>query len=555
MKKKLMATLMTAVLAASVLAGCAGGAAPAAAPAASGDAAAPAAEEQSAAQKMEAEAADTNELADASEIKYGGTLRYASHIQPFGGYTPTNTNNASLTYMTIAYESLTSYNEDGTLRGVLAESWETDASEPSITWHLRQGVQFADGEPFNAEAVKINIEEYQSRERTETANVESMEIIDDYTLKMKLKSWNSSTLEGIGFFCYYMAPDKIDPEALATTSCGTGPFQIAEFDPGVSCKFVKNENYWQEGKPYLDAVEIYCVNEPTTRSSAFQAGEYDIIGMNNLAVAEEIAALGSTSIGKIVMCKNLSGQGAVMTGLIPNSVEEGPFQDPKVRLAMAEGLDVPALIEAFGYGMIQETNQWAVPGAVTYDPDLNAVHYDPEHAKQLLAEAGYPDGFSTRLTTDAGNKDMFTAAANMLEEIGIHCEIDLVDESAQSALYSQGNWSGIMGHFAAISPDLGLYMGRHLDKAGAFYAKGIQHPDDAMELLEAIRTAPTDEEKIKLEYEMQALMYDHENGIALFGRPLFVQNEPGFKYDYVKNEGWKTYHQNTWDIANAWLDK
>ena len=88
-------------------------------------------------------------------------------------------------------------------------------------------------------------------------------------------------------------------------------------------------------------------------------------------------------------------------------------------------------------------------------------------------------------------------AVHSQAEFGIRCEVDLVDESAQVALYSNGNWSGIMGHFAAISPDLGLYMGRHLDYEGAFYAHGIQHPDDHMELLEAIRTAPTQEEKLE----------------------------------------------------------
>ena len=553
MKKKVLAIVLTAAMSAAVLAGCGSSTSDSASTSEA------ASTEEAVEEEKEEATSATENLAQAEdstdEAKYGGTLRYASHIQPFGGYTPTNTNNASLVFMTVAYESLTSYNADGTLKGVLAESWESDSEALTITWHLREGVKFSDGCDFNAEAVKANIEEYQKCNRTEVANVKSMDIIDDYTIVMNLESWNSSTLEGIGFFVYYMDPEQIDQDGLAQKSAGTGPFVISEFNPGVSCKFVKNENYWQEGKPYLDSVELYCVDEPTTRASAFEAGEYDIILMNNLTVAQDIANVGSTDYGNIQIQDCVSGQGLVMTGLIPNSVEEGPFQDPKVRLAMAEALDVDALIDAFGYGMLQSTDQWAAPGAVTYDNDLNAVHYDPDHAKELLAEAGYPDGFDTTLTTDAGNKDIFTAAANMLEEVGIHCEINLVDESAQSALYSNGNWTGIMGHFAAISPDLGLYMGRHLDVNGAFYAKGIQHPDDAMELLEAIRTAPTDEDKVALEYQMQALMYDHEDGIALFGRPLFVQNEPIFKYDYVKNDGRGVYHKSTWDLANAWLDK
>ena len=272
--------------------------------------------------------------------------------------------------------------------------------------------------------------------------------------------------------------------------------------------------------------------------------------MNNLTVANDLL-----STDKYVLERNKSGQGLIMTGLIPNSAKEGPFQDARVRRAMCYAIDTEALSEAFGYGMLQTLNQWAAPGSPTYDESLNGITYDPEKAKALLADAGYPDGFSTTLTTDAGNKDYFTAAANMLDEVGIHCEVNLVDESAQVNLYSTGTWDGIMGHFASIAPDLGLYMGRHLDVDGAFYAKGIEHPQDHMDLLEAIRVAPTNEEKIEKEYEMQELIYDGETGSALFGQPLFVQFEPIIKYDYVKDDNRSVDHVGSWSIENCWLDK
>ena len=455
-------------------------------------------------------------------------------------------------YLTTAYESLTYYDESGKIIPKLATSWKSDSKEPSITWTLRQGVKFADGEPFNAAAVKTNIEEYQKCKRNETANIDSCEVIDDYTIKMKLKSWNSSTAEGIGFFVYYMSPKAMkDVDKLRTSSCGTGPFQVSEFNPGVSVKYKKNPNYWQKGKPYLDGVEIYIVDEPTTRASAFEAGEYDIILMNNLTVANDLI-----NSKKYTLERNKSGQGLVMTGLIPASADtSSPFANDKVRRAMAYALDTKSLNEAFGYGLLQDLNQWAAPGAVTYDTSLKGCDYNPEKAKQLLTEAGYANGFDTTLTTDAGNKDMFTAAANMLSEVGIRCNVNLVDESAQVNLYSTGTWKGIMGHYAAISPDLGLYMGRHLDKNGAFYAKGILHPDDAMKLLEEVRTAPTDEEKVKKEFELQELIYNGETGDAIFGKPVFIQFEPILKYDYVKDDSRSVCHVATWNIENCWLNK
>lgn len=533
MKKKVIGLLLCAVMTASLAVGCGNDSSTKTTAAGGKDA-------------TTAEGASNG----SSEPKKGGTLRYATNnTVSTPGYTPECTNNASLTYLTVAYESLTYYDEKGNITPKLATKWETDPEEPSITWTLREGVKFADGTDFNAEAVKRNIEEYQKCERNETANVASCEIMDEHTIKMKLKSWNSSSLEAIGFFVYYMSPKALeDVDALRKSSCGTGAFQVSEFQSGVSVKYAKNENYWQEGKPYLDAVEIYVVDEPSTRASAFQAGEFDIVHMNNLTIAQQLSGA-----GKYVEENNESGVGLVGTGLIPNSSNpDSPFSNEKVRQAMCYAIDAESLTKTFGYGLLNTTNQWAASGAITYSDEVKGYPYDPEKAKALLKEAGYPDGFSTTLTTDAGNKDMFTAAANMLSEVGIKCEVNLVDETAQVNLYSTGTWEGIMGHFHAISPDLGLYMGRHLDKDGAFYAAGIQHPDDAMKLLEEIRTAKTDEEKVQKEHEMQILIYDQ---LALFGKPLFVQNEPIFKYDYVKDDERSLVHMSTWSPENAWLDK
>jgi len=557
MKNHLLSAVLAGCMAMSLLVGC-GEAATNSSDAATSTAAATTTAATQAAAVAASTVADAATAAssttdEAGTPKYGGVLKYASHnTVSTPGYTPECTNNASLIFLNTAYESLTYYDETGAIVPRLATEWTTDPDEPSITWTLRQGVKFADGTDFNADAVKTNIEEYQKCERNETKNVKSCEVVDDYTIKMVLNSWNSSTLESVGFFVYYMSPKALqDVDTLRNSSCGTGPFQVTEFNSGVSVKYAKNENYWQDGKPYLDGVEIYVVDEPTTRASAFEAGEYDMILMNNLAVANDLI-----NTKQYEMERNKSGQGLVMTGLIPNSADEAsPFANAKVREAMCYAIDSQSLCDAFGYGMLQTLNQWAAPGSVTYDKDLKAMDYDPEKAKSLLAEAGYPDGFDTTLTTDAGNKDMFTAAANMLAEVGINCTVNQVDESAQVSLYQNGNWEGIMGHFAAISPDLGLYMGRHLDKDGAFYAKGIQHPDDAMQLLEDIRTAPTDDEKIQDEYKMQELMYNGEDGLAIFGKPLFVQFEPIFKQSYVKGDRRSVDHVGTWSIADCWLDK
>ena len=360
------------------------------------------------------------------EPKAGGTLRlcYSSPIAT-PGYTPRATGNAAIYYLTLSYESLTSYDAEGNMIPNLATEWDVNTDELSITWTLREGVNFADGEPFNAEAVKRNIEEYQANNRTETANIASCEVIDDTHIKMMMAEPNSSTLESVGFFVYYMSPKALEnPSSLDAATCGTGPFQLSEFENNAYAIYTKNENYWKEGLPYLDSVEVTLVTESSTANTAFQANEYDMywVGLANPTILQQL-----DGAGIYVKEDNQNGMGVESLGLIPN--------------------------------------------------------------------------------------------------------------------------------FATIAPDLGLYMGRHLDKNGAYYAKGIQHPDKEMELLEEIRRCMDPDEKHKLEKELQAAIYDAEDGSCLFGRVLYVNKSSMYKYDYVIDDHATEAFTACWDLSACWLNK
>lgn len=350
--------------------------------------------------------------APAGGPKMGGTLRlcYNSPIAS-PGYTPRASANADLFYLTLSYENLFTYDTEGTLVPKLATAWEVDAEEPSITWTLREGVNFADGEPFNAEAVKRNIEEYQVNNRTEVANIAECQVIDS------------------------------------------------------------------------------------------------------------------------------------------------PWADAKVRRAMCYAIDCDALNAVFLMGAAELTDQWAVPGSVTYNDNINHYTYDPERAKELLAEAGYADGFDTKITTVSAYSDMFTAVANMLAEVGIRCEIQQVDGATQNQIYADGTWEGLMPHYATVSPDLGLYMGRHLDYNGAYYAKGIQHPDKEMQLLEEIRYCMDPDQKHELEKQLQAAIYDAETGSCLFGCSLYVNTSSMYKYNYVTDDHATEAFVSAWDLSTCWLNR
>lgn len=501
------------------------------------------------------DAASNNDTAAPSGPKYGGNLRYAyGNACATPGYAPLAAANAHLPYLTLAYENLLTYADDGKLVGKLATAWEVNPEEPSITWTLREGVQFADGTPFNAEAVKVNIEEYQANNRTEVANIASVEVQDDTHVKMNMVSFNSSTLESVGYFVFYMSPKALenDHAALENATCGTGPFQLSEFENNAYAVYTKNENYWQEGLPYLDSVELVIITETTTMQTAFRAGEYDVCGIGNF-VPTAIQELQADGIYQETI--NHNGMGVGTLGLIPNSKIDSPWADARVRRAMCYAIDMDALNAAFMLGTGTIVDEWATPGAITYNKDINHMKYDPARAKELLAEAGYPDGFDSEIMMISALQDMLTAANNMLAEVGIRCKVNMVDGATQNQHYMDGTWVGLMPHWTTVSPDLGLYMGRHLDYNGAYYAKGIQHPDYEMGLLESIRACTDMDEKHKLEHELQKAIYDAEEGSILFGRPMFVNSSVFFMQPEVKGLKIGENFSSDWDCSTAWIDR
>jgi len=481
--------------------------------------------------------------------KPGGVLKVGTGITiQILGYTPMINNNSYLQYLQIAFDSLLFYDEAGNLAPKLAESWEIDPEAKTITFYLREGVKFHDGTDFNAEAVKWNIEQYQEAKRTEVAVIESMEVVDDYTIVLQLSEWNSSTLEAVGFFVYYMSPTAVqenDTDWAQKNPVGTGPFKMVEWNEGVSIIYEKNSDYWQEGKPYLDGLEYYFITDATTAVAALQAGEIDLLSYAaNLEVQNLVDA-------GFVRETNSNGVGVESTGVIPASANpDSPFHDPLVRKAFVCAIDRDTLIEALGYGLLEGTNQWAAPGAKTYNPDVVGCPYDPQMAMDLLAEAGYPDGFDTVIYAYEGD-DWHPAIAQMLNDVGIRAQIELADGPKLGSNMLEG-WEGIMYHWASVGPDLGLYMGRHLDPNGAFFASSILHPDDALDLLEKIRTAPDEESKLEYSFELQKLIYDK---YYLFGKVLYIQSINHMKYPYVMDDNFGMFTAASWTPENAWLDQ
>ena len=192
-------------------------------------------------------------------------------------------NNSLCCTSKLVYENLVDF-DNGEIVPGLAESWEYNDDQTELTFYLRQGVTFHNGEPFNAEAVKTNLEHKQSNPSFYTlkgiTDITEMEIVDDYTITLHYDHPFYAYLQDFCWsdVCPMSAPEFIIPGDFQTISgvAGTGPYIYDEYVAGEYTRFVRNEDYWGE-KPYWDEIIVKYIPDSTSRLQALQTGEIDMI--------------------------------------------------------------------------------------------------------------------------------------------------------------------------------------------------------------------------------------------------------------------------------------
>jgi peptide/nickel transport system substrate-binding protein len=216
--------------------------------------------------------------------KYGGTLKYGDPFFPASniGWGPNPSWGGPTA--TIFLETLVKCDKNGVIQPNLATKWEVASDRKSIMLTLRQGVKFHDGSDWNATVAKWNLDVMIAAKKGDFAYASSVDILDNYTVRLNMNTFSNAFFTTLGgtFMVSKAAYDahggNKEAEAwMAINPVGTGPFKLDNFKPGVSIKGVKFDGYWQKGLPYLDAIEMYGIGDPMTRTSSFQAGEVDMI--------------------------------------------------------------------------------------------------------------------------------------------------------------------------------------------------------------------------------------------------------------------------------------
>jgi ABC-type transport system substrate-binding protein len=494
------------------------------------------------------------EYSSAAESKpqYGGTLKVLEQTEGISIGYPAKMGRLTfgIRQASPAVETLFRPDKNGKLFPHLVSNVKEDARARTITLVLRKGIKFHDGTDFNAEAVKWNFEECIASKTPGVEKFTNIDVIDAYTIKINLSEWDSTVLSTFtqlpGMMISPTSCKKDGMQACANRPVGTGPFQFVSWDKDKQTVYKKFPGYWQKGKPYVDGIEWISVAEPVTRELAFRKGDADLL----LTIAPKDVS-GLEKDGYVVSRNRLMGA----MSLVPDSANtQSPFADLRVRQATQHAIDPNAIVRAVYYSEAEVANQWVYKGHWGYNPSVAGYPYNPAKAKQLLAQAGYPNGFKTKILyrTNPVQDQVFIAVQAYLKAVGIDAELEPVQIGRYDTVALQGGkWDGLIMNAVLPNPDVVALLAQSYAGKGKAFAQ-MAVPDDYSNAIQKALTASDFKMKQKSTQEAMKLMIDkYALQITLLCRSDFAV---GAKY--VHDHGFSSTPDNSfWTPDKVWMEK
>jgi peptide/nickel transport system substrate-binding protein len=331
------------------------------------------------------------------------------------------------------------------LEGDLAETWETSPDGLRWTFRLRHGVTFhntapVNGREFTSRDVACTLDAVRKRgqQRGDISMIQSWTTPDPYTVVFTLGSpYPDLAAKFAGHFLWMLPCEGATGQYdIATQAIGTGPFVLASWSKDKERKYTKNPKYYVAGKPYLDGLHVIMIPDTAAAGAALRTRKVDLV-----ATITDMASVRALikSNPNIYVGKELAYQPSIV--YMNQAVK--PFDDLRVRRAVALSIDRATMLKSIRPGgLISGPVTPKVAGALSPDEVQKLQPFDPAQAKKLLAEAGYPDGFTTKMIVTNGYSDTVVREAQWVQEdlakVGIKVEIDMQDY----ATYFTKSWAG-----------------------------------------------------------------------------------------------------------------
>lgn len=435
------------------------------------------------------------------------------------------------------YDTLVAYdykNQSTDVKPSLAKSWKISSDGKTYTFTLNKGIKFSDGTAFNADAVVYNFDRWMNGKASGKFAyfpsmfggykgdaglvIKSVTAPDENTVVFTLKRSSAPFLKNLAMSPFAIASPaaikKYGGKFGTSAAVGTGPFLFKNWKKNNTITLVKNKHYWKKGLPKLDSIVFKVIPDNSARLNALKNGEIDL--MDGLNPSDIDGLKGNKDL-------HVSYRPPMNVAYLGFNVTMKPFDNKKVRQALNMAVDKEALNKAFYNGQAQTATNPMPPVLLGFDKSIKDYPFDLKAAKKLLAEAGYPHGFTTTLYTMSNPRDYMPQPAKTAEaiqatfgKIGVKVKIENVEWSSYIEKLQKGGapmylmgWIGDNG-----DPDNFLYTLLDKDSAGSnnlsFYKSEPLH-----KVLIAAQTETNDAKRVALYEKAQKIIHEDAPWVPL----------------------------------------
>lgn len=358
-------------------------------------------------------------------------------------------------YVHLVFNGLSRIDPDMTVKPDLAESWQASGDLKTWTFKLRPGVRFHHGKAFGADDVVATMTRILdpatgSRARSNLTMIDSVEAADPMTVVFKL---NAAYAGFADIFAdrqlRILASDRIGD--VSTKPVGTGPFRFVSWSPGDRLDLVKNPDYFETGLPRLDAVTLRIIPEAAARIAALESGSIDILWNLPYESVDKFKTSATVRVDSIST--------PTWDAVILNNARK-PFDDVRVRQALAATIDKAALVELCLFGQGEPTFSPIPPSHPYFNKAMTFSPPDIARAKKLLAEAGYPNGFEVTMQVPQEREQrvrLGVSVRDMARAAGIRINVERVPFASYTANVAGKAQMYVDGYFARPTVDTAIY--------------------------------------------------------------------------------------------------
>lgn len=448
----------------------------------------------------------------------GGDLVVARANEPSGLVASQAYDNAAIWTVEELYETLVQPTVDG--KGVepaLATKWTQSPDKLSWTFTLRDGLKFSNGTPITSADVKFSIETYRDIGPGVDSAITKVTTPDAKTIVFTTASPSALIPAAMAMYVNAIIPKDYggkSVEAFSQEPIGSGPFAFDHWTKGTELKLVKNKNYWDPDKPKLDSVTFTLVPDSNTRATQLAGGQIHINADPALSTIDSLKKQSGLEAGTFPSTE---------VDFLAFNTARKPLGDVNVRRAIAQAINKDAIVSSVLFGHGTPASTFLSP-AFWAHLESSEPAFDLAAAKATLAKSAFPDGFTSTLTTAAGNQNASSAAQLIqadLSKIGVKLKLKTLDPSALYEARENGNYDMVLGRYTSdfIDPDdIAKFAGTDIQGGNMLYT-GFR--SDELTALANSASVDQDQNSRKASYaKMQQIILDQAPYVPLYYAPF-----------------------------------